>query len=134
MKECLFCKISNGEIPSKTIYEDDLVKVFLDINPNTNGDLLIIPKNHYVTIADIDLEVLKHIFEVIKEKIFPLVTKKLNATGLTIIQNNGTGQEIKHFHIHLTSRYEEDNLNITTDKSLLKDLDEVYEILTDNKS
>lgn len=129
MEECLFCKISKGEIPSKTIYEDEKVKVFLDINPNTNGDLLIIPKTHYENITDIKEEVLTHMFKIIKEKIFPLVTEKLKATGLTIIQNNGTGQEIKHFHIHLTSRYEEDNLNITTDKSLLKELDEIHTTL-----
>ena len=43
--DCLFCKIIEGSIPSKTIYEDELVKVFLDINPNTNGHCLIIPKN-----------------------------------------------------------------------------------------
>ena len=52
--DCLFCKIINGDIPSKTIYEDSLVKVFLDINPNTNGDMLIVPKKHYENIFDID--------------------------------------------------------------------------------
>ena len=106
----------------------------MDINPNTNGDLLIIPKKHYQNIIDLDKDILSHMFNIIKTKIFPLVTEKLNATGLTIIQNNGTGQEIKHFHIHLTSRYEEDNLDITTDKSLLKDLDEIYKILTEKES
>ena len=44
MKDCIFCKIINNEIPSSTIYEDDLVKVFLDDNPATNGHMLIIPK------------------------------------------------------------------------------------------
>ena len=51
---CLFCSIINGEIPSKTIYEDEIVKVFLDINPNTNGHVLIIPKKHIVTVDELD--------------------------------------------------------------------------------
>ena len=46
--DCLFCKIANGEIPSKKVYEDDLVSVFLDINPHTNGECLIVPKEHYL--------------------------------------------------------------------------------------
>ena len=52
--DCLFCKIIEGSIPSRTIYEDDLVKVFLDINPNTNGHCLIIPKKHIVTVNELD--------------------------------------------------------------------------------
>lgn len=47
--DCIFCKISKNEIPSKTIYEDDLVKVFLDINPISSGHMLIIPKNTTAT-------------------------------------------------------------------------------------
>ena len=47
MTDCLFCKIIQGEIPSRTVYEDDLIKVIMNINPNTNGHLFIIPKEHY---------------------------------------------------------------------------------------
>ena len=53
MNDCLFCKIMNGEIPSKKIYEDDKVYAFLDINPNSNGHVLLIPKKHYVTVENI---------------------------------------------------------------------------------
>ena len=130
MEECIFCKIIKREIPSKTVYEDEIVKVFLDINPNTNGDLLIIPKNHYENIIDIDEKILAHIISITKTKIYPLIEKKLNATGLTLMQNNGTGQEVKHFHIHLTPRYEEKELEIISDKSNLKDLNEIYDVLT----
>lgn len=126
MDNCLFCKIIKGDIPSKTIYEDDLIKIFLDINPNTNGDMLIIPKVHYENILDVDSNVLMHSYEIIKEKIFPLIKERLNATGLTIIQNNGTGQEVKHFHIHLTPRYEDDDMKIFTNKEILMDLEEAF--------
>jgi len=45
--DCIFCKIINGEIPSYTLYEDDVVKVFLDVNPDVNGHALVVPKKHY---------------------------------------------------------------------------------------
>ena len=47
MEDCLFCKIIKGEIPSNTVYEDEKVKVFLDISPVNEGHLLIVPKKHY---------------------------------------------------------------------------------------
>lgn len=131
MNDCLFCKIIEGSIPSKTVYEDDIVKVFLDISPNTNGDLLLVPKKHVVTIEDIDNELCLYMMDIIKNKIYPLIKDKLKAEGLTIFQNNGEGQEIKHFHIHLTPRYKDDNLIINSNKEILKELDEVYSILTD---
>ena len=60
MNDCIFCKIVNNEIKSSTIYEDDLVKVFLDVNPNTNGHMLIIPKKHYENVLEIPTEIVSH--------------------------------------------------------------------------
>ena len=62
----IFCKIIKGEIPSYTIYEDEIVKVFLDVNPNHNGHTLIVPKNHYENLCDIDEEVWNHILKISK--------------------------------------------------------------------
>ena len=132
MEDCLFCKIVKGEIPSKTVYEDELVKVFLDINPSTNGDLLIIPKKHYNNICDVDEEIITHSLHITKEKLYPLLKEKLNCEGLTIVENNDLGQDIKHFHIHLTPRYKDDNLSNKFNKDLLIELDEVFEKLTQN--
>lgn len=106
MNNCLFCKIINNEIPSRTIYEDDLCKVFLDINPEANGHLLLIPKIHYDNILDVDTQFVAHAFEIIKKELYPLLKNKLDAKGLTISENNDLGQDIKHFHIHLIPRYE----------------------------
>ena len=129
MNECLFCKIINGDIPSRTIYEDDLIKVFLDIDPSTNGDCLLIPKKHIVTIDDVDSELMIHMLDVIK-KVKKLLKEKLDCDGLTILENNEYGQEIKHFHIHLTPRYLKDGYSINCNKDLLVDLDQVLEKLT----
>ena len=89
--DCLFCKIINGDIPSKTIYEDELVKVFLDINPSTNGDMLVVPKTHYENIYDVDEKLIPHIHKVIKE-LYDMLKEKLSVDGLTLIQNNNYGQ------------------------------------------
>ncbi len=124
--DCIFCNIIKGDIPSHTIYEDDIAKVFLDINPSTNGDLLVIPKKHIVTLLDMDEETLSHLFKVIK-KLMPILQEKLHCEGFTLVQNNGYGQEIKHFHIHLTPRYENDLLSHQFNKDLLKPLDEVFD-------
>lgn len=123
--DCIFCKIIEGNIPSKTIYEDELVKVFLDINPNTNGHSLIIPKKHIVTVNELDKELTGHILHV-EKKMYELLKEKLNIKGLTIIQNNELGQDVKHYHVHLIPRYENDNLNLNYEKNLIQDIDEIY--------
>ena len=65
--DCIFCKIIDNEIPSYTLYEDDIVKVFLDINPNHPGHTLIIPKKHYDTFMDLPNELVTHINDISKK-------------------------------------------------------------------
>lgn len=130
MNDCIFCKIINGELPSKAVYEDDLIKVIMNINPNTNGHLLVLPKEHYINIMDIPDEVVTHSLKVIRETLFPLLKERLNCEGLTLAENNELGQEIKHFHIHLIPRYPDDGADFNYDESKLTDLDQVFEKLT----
>ena len=125
--DCIFCKIINGEIPSYTVYEDDIVKVFLDVNPTSNGHSLIVPKKHFTNINDIDLDTLTHIQETVK-KLYPKYKEKLNCQGMTLVQNNDHGQEVKHYHLHMMPRYENDEMRTIT--SLEKtDPKEIYEKL-----
>lgn len=126
MKDCIFCKIINNEIPSSTIYEDDLVKVFLDVNPITNGHMLIIPKKHYENVFDIDKEIISHSIDLIRNNLYPMIKEKLNCDGLTISQNNGFGQEVKHYHIHVIPRYTNDNDTHTYNKDILLPVNEVF--------
>ena len=118
MKDCIFCKIANGEIPSKTIYEDDIVRVFLDINPMATGHTLIVPKKHFTDLDDIDLETITHIMKVAKD-IKKKLEEKLGAKGIKLVQNNGVLQDVKHYHLHL----------IPDCKVPKKDLEEVFELL-----
>ena len=118
MNDCLFCKIANGEIPSKTIYEDEIVKVLLDINPIKTGHTLIIPKKHYMDLDDIDIETITHIMKIAKN-IKKLLEERLNAKGIRLVQNNGSLQEVKHFHLHLIP-----------EGVSKKSLEEVFDLLT----
>ena len=100
----IFCKIIKGEIPCKKIYEDDIVIVIMDVNPRSNGHCLIIPRNHYQDLYDIDNEVLHHIMDISKV-ISKLLIEKLGCDGITLEENNGTVQEVKHFHLHMIPKY-----------------------------
>ena len=124
MEDCLFCKIIKGEIPSYKIMENDNLYVFMDINPNSNGHMLIIPKEHVVTVLDVKGEFITEALEVIKEKLYPLLKEQLNIDGLTITQNNFLGQDVKHYHIHLIPRYSKDNEFYEK-----RDVKEIYDIL-----
>ncbi len=126
--DCLFCKIISGEIPSDVVYEDDLVKVFLDIRPNTNGDSLVVPKKHFKDFRETDEDTLKHMNEVIK-KLYPMYQEKLHCQGLTLCHNTDYGQEIKHFHIHFIPRYENDEIKYLSNKEILLDPKEIMNLL-----
>ncbi len=129
MQDCLFCKIIREELPSSVVYEDELIKIIMNINPNTNGHLLILPKKHYLNFIDIDQEIITHSLEVTKNKIYPLLKERLHCEGLTLAQNNELGQEIKHFHIHLIPRYPNDGADISYKKDQLDDVGEIFEKL-----
>lgn len=121
--ECIFCKIIKGDIPSYTLYEDEIVKVFLDIKPDSNGHILIIPKRHILDLNEADDTTLSHIMNIAK-KYRLILEEKLGADGLTLIQNNGMIQDIKHFHLHLKPYYKE--------KQPLKEVSEIYNILKES--
>lgn len=102
--DCLFCKIISGDIPSKKIYEDDLVYVFEDIAPTAPIHYLVIPKEHIASAAEIDAsnsKVVAHIFEVISK----LAEEKGMKDGFRVVNNCGesAGQTVKHLHFHLLS-------------------------------
>lgn len=126
--DCLFCKIISGEIPSNTIYDDDLVKAFLDISPKSNGHLLVVPKKHYTNIEDIDLETLKHI-NIVAKNLYVILKEKLKCEGLTLIQNNGLGQEVKHYHLHLIPRYTNNDIKLISNEKMIDDIEETMEKL-----
>ena len=107
--ECIFCKIAAGEIPSKTIYENEQFRVIMDISPATKGHALILPKEHYANLYEIPEEVAADAMKLAK-KLAKKMTDALQCDGFNIIQNNGevAGQTVFHFHMHLIPRYKND--------------------------
>ena len=100
--DCLFCKIVSGEIPSKKVYEDDLVYGFYDIDPQAPVHVLLVPKTHITSAAEITAQnsaVVAHIFEVAAK----LAAELGLQDGFRIVTNCGdsAGQTVKHLHFHL---------------------------------
>lgn len=102
--DCIFCKIMNGELPSNVLYEDDFVKVIMDVNPTVDGHALVIPKKHYTDVLELDNEALTHIFDVAR-LMAPKVMEKLGAKSTTFLINYGDDQKVKHFHLHILPDY-----------------------------
>ena len=127
--DCIFCKIANGEIPSKTLYEDEQFRVILDLGPATKGHALILPKDHYANLYELPEETAAEAMKLAK-KMAVKMTEKLHADGFNLVQNNGetAGQTVMHFHLHLIPRYENDGQKILWNPTepTAEELDEVF--------
>lgn len=106
--DCIFCKIAEGEIPSKKLYEDEKVIAFHDISPEAPIHFLVIPKKHIKSVNEVSEEnanIISHIFLVINK-----LVKELNIaeTGYRIVNNCGKdgGQTVDHMHFHVLGQRE----------------------------
>ena len=114
VENCIFCKLANGDIPTATVYEDEDFRVILDANPAAKGHALILPKEHYANLYEID-DGLAGKSMILAKKMITKLTKALGCDGFNIVQNNGeaAGQTVFHFHIHLIPRNNEDHVGVT---------------------
>lgn len=105
-ESCIFCRIANGEIPSATVYEDELFRVILDMGPASKGHALILPKEHFKDVCDLDEVYAAKVLK-LGGKIGAAMKKTLGCTGFNLVQNNGesAGQTVFHFHMHVIPRY-----------------------------
>ena len=112
-EDCIFCKIANGEIPSRTVYEDEDFRAILDMGPATQGHTLILPKEHAKDLFELPRETAEKIIPV-AQKVACVLTTKLDCQGINLVQNNGevAGQTVKHFHLHVIPRYVNDGQKI----------------------
>ena len=99
---CIFCKIANGEIPSSTIYEDDDFRVILDLGPAAKGHALILPKEHFKDVCELDGKTAARVLP-LGAKIGTAMKKSLGCAGFNLVQNNGeaAGQTGFHFHVQI---------------------------------
>ena len=101
-KDCLFCKIIRGEIPSSKVYEDDKMLVFKDIEPKAKVHLLAIPKNHFKLLSEMDEERAEDLKYILKK--IPQIANEnglKNGYRLVINQGDDAGQTVFHLHVHI---------------------------------
>jgi len=106
MNDCIFCKIVAGKIPAAKIYEDDQFLAFLDINPVTDGHVLLIPKAHHQMMIDLPEELIGPIYQVSKK----LMERIKTAMAADFVVLSVVGIDVPHFHIHLIPRRSGDGL------------------------
>jgi len=99
---CIFCKIAQGAAPATTVYEDELTLAFMDINPASDGHLLIISKEHFENLLEIDEAALNAVMQT-TQRLARAVQHSLNPDGMRISQFNGAaaGQTVFHYHNHI---------------------------------
>ena len=132
MTDCIFCKIIAGEIPSHTVYEDDVVKAFLDISQGTPGHTLVVPKKHVKDLFAYDEGLAAAVFSRLPKIARAVKKSNPEIKGMNIINNNGevAYQSVFHSHIHLVPRYtdQDDFKIIFKDNSAKYDEDKYKEI------
>lgn len=113
MEDCIFCKIARGESLSYRIYEDDKIMAILDLYPINPGHVLLMPKRHVETLAELDREELTGL-AILLQKLVKAVKKSLNPEGLNMMINQGeaAGQVVPHFHWHIIPRNSGDKVRI----------------------
>lgn len=123
-ENCIFCKLANGDIPTATVYEDDDFRVILDASPASKGHALIIPKEHYRNLYDIDDELAAKVMPLAK-KVVNVLRDELDCDGYNVVQNNeeAAGQTVFHFHVHLIPRHKDDGVGLTWKMGELTDED-----------
>ena len=105
VKDCIFCKIVSGQIPATKIFEDDVVLVFLDIGPISDGHALVVPKQHFEKLHDCQPDLLGQVCSRLG-KIAGAVVAAMNCDGYNVLCNNGraAGQVVEHLHFHIIPR------------------------------
>ena len=110
--ECVFCKIARGVVNAKVVYEDETTLAFLDSQPVAEGHVLVIPKEHYVNLFDIEPRTLERLI-LTTRRVALLLRDRLHANGINLFHRTGEAgeQTVYHFHIHVIPRKERDHIN-----------------------
>lgn len=113
--KCIFCSIVSGDADSTTIYEDDTVVVFLDINPVTPGHMMVVPRAHLAALGDVDAATGAHMFNVAQRMASTLRKSGLRCEGVNLFLADGEAafQEVFHAHLHVFARYEGDGFQLS---------------------
>lgn len=123
---CVFCAIAAGQAAASVVHEDEIVVVFMDLNPVTRGHLLVVPREHAVGLEDIDAATSAHVWSVGHDMARALRRSSLDCEGINILLCDGEAafQTVFHFHLHVIPRYVRDGWTLKAetprrDRSLL---------------
>jgi histidine triad (HIT) family protein len=127
--DCIFCKIVAGEIPCIKVLDEDQVLAFMDINPASQGHMLVIPKNHAENIFEISEADLSAVMGAVKS-CAGAVKEALGTEGITVLQLNGkaSDQLVPHLHVHIMPRWEKDGMSVSQWEMGRGDIEELQEI------
>ena len=106
---CQFCDAINGTLPVRTVFDDDIVVTFLDRSPVFKGHVLVVPKRHVVTLADLDLDLVGPVFERV-QRVAARMPAALGCDGTFVALNNIVSQSVAHLHVHVVPRRRKDGL------------------------
>ncbi len=111
--ECVFCH--KEKLVTDIIYEDELVMVFMDMEPINEGHVLLVPKVHYLDVDEIPDELLSRLM-IISKKIVSALKEIYKPNGYSIMQNGGEFNDVGHYHLHIFPRYIRDGFAWTYGK------------------
>jgi histidine triad (HIT) family protein len=107
--DCAFCRIQAGEVPADMVLEDADFVAFLDARPVFKGHVLVVPRRHYVTLADLPVAVVGPLFERVR-LVSAALPAALGAQGTFVALNNIVSQSVPHLHVHVVPRTKGDGL------------------------
>jgi histidine triad (HIT) family protein len=116
--DCIFCQIVRGESPASFVYQDDAIVAFMDIQPITQGHMLVVPREHAVWMKDVSDQVAMRAFRVAR-KLASAAPLALGSGGVNLFVADGevAFQDVPHFHIHVIPRYSGDGFSLSFSES-----------------
>lgn len=108
-ENCLFCQIAAGAVPAVSVFEDQVSLAFLDHRPLFSGHCLLVPRQHYETLADLPPKLVGPFFSNV-QLLARAVERALNAEGTFVAMNNRVSQSVPHLHAHIVPRRRKDGL------------------------
>ena len=111
---CIFCELIHGGGEVSICYEDSQALAFMDIQPVNAGHVLVVPRAHYESLADLPGDLARHLFDVAL-RLAPIVRRLADADGLNVIVNSGAsaGQDVFHYHVHVIPRRADDGFTVS---------------------
>ncbi len=116
--QCVFCEIIRGESPASFTHQDDTVVAFMDVQPITQGHMLVVPREHAVLMSEVNETAAMRTFRVAR-KLAAVARQTLGAGGVNLFVADGevAFQDVPHFHVHVIPRYSNDGFGLTFPRS-----------------